>query len=133
MARRSKSSQNPTWIISIIVIALIAFGGAAFLFQHTAEPFRTTETLNVSTYLENARSIRGNTYRLEGTVDNSLALSPTQGRLISVSVSSENDSILPIIVPNDFNHINIQKGQQFVFLIEVDDQGILKTLDLSKS
>ncbi|MFV0416598.1 MAG: hypothetical protein ACK5NG_09560 [Chthoniobacterales bacterium] len=133
MARRSKSSNNPAWIIGIVLIAVIALGGAALLFQGTAEPYRTTEPLDVATYLENARSIRGNTYRVEGTVDNSLALSPTLGRLISISIPSENDSILPIVVPNDFNHINIQKGQQFVFLIQVDDQGILKTINLTKS
>src|SRR5690606_683912 len=73
MARRSKSSQSPIWIIVIIFVAIIAFGGAALLFQQTAEPFRTAESLDVNTYLENARSIRGNIYRAEGNVDNALA------------------------------------------------------------
>lgn len=131
MARRSKNSFNPLWITGIVVILAVAFGGASLLFRQTSEPFRTTAELDVDSYLQNARSLRGNVYRIEGQIDNALALSPTQGRLVAIGVSGDN--VLPVIIPTNFNHINIQKGQRFVFLLEVDDQGMLKILNLTKS
>jgi hypothetical protein len=38
-----------------------------------------------------------------------------------------------VLVTTDFNHLNIQKGQKFMFLLEVDERGVLKTRDLTKS
>jgi hypothetical protein len=131
MARKSRKSANPVWILAGLILIVMAFGGATLLFRQTGEPFRTTELLDAESYLQNARSLRGNVYRIEGEVDNSLALSPTQGRLISISVNGNH--VLPVIVPTSFNHINLQKGQRFVFLLEVDEQGMLQTLNLTKS
>ena len=39
----------------------------------------------------------------------------------------------PCLVTTDFSHINIQRGQRFIFLLEVDDKGILRTKDMTKS
>jgi len=113
------------------VIAGAFFGSRLFL-SATSEPFRTVAPLDVQAYLENANSLRGNAYRLEGEVANSLAWSSTGGRLISVSVA-KGESILPVLVTTKFNHINIQRGQKFIFLLDVDDKGMLRTRDLTKS
>jgi len=109
--------------------------GAAFLagtifFRSDAVPYRTHPPLDVPSYLENSKSLRGNTYRLEAEVANSLAWSPTSGRLIAVSVEGET---LPVLVPTDFSQINIQKGQKFVFLVEVDERGVLKAKAITKA
>jgi len=37
------------------------------------------------------------------------------------------------LVTTEFNAINIQKGQKFIFVIEVDDKGILRTKNLTKA
>ncbi len=63
---------------------------------------------------------------------NSLALSPSEGRLFSVSVGDDNN-VLPVLVTKNFNEVNIQKGQKFIFLLEVDDKGILRTKKLNKA
>ena len=98
----------------------------------TSDPFRTVAPLDVKAYLENANSLRGNVYKIEGEVSNALAWSPATGRLIAVGVNSGAD-VIPVLVTTDFNQINIQKGQKFIFLLEVDDKGILRTKDLSKA
>lgn len=87
--------------------------------------------MDVKTYLENANSLRGNVYKIEGEVVNSLGWSPSKGRLIAVEV--DNNEVVPVLVTTDFSHINIQKGQRFIFLLEVDDKGILRTKDMTKS
>ncbi len=132
MARRGKSSIKPLWIIVAIVLVVAAFLGSKLLFTGTSEPFHATATLDAKTYLENANSLRGNVYKIEGEVVNALAWSPSSGRLIAISVNKGED-ILPVLVTPKFNDINIQKGQRFFFMLEVDEKGILRTKNLTKS
>jgi hypothetical protein len=113
------------------VLILAAFIGSRLFVTATSEPFRTVSSLDVRTYLENANSLRGNVYKIEGEVVNSLGWSPSKGRLIAVEV--DNNEVVPVLVTTDFSHINIQKGQRFIFLLEVDDKGILRTKDMTKS
>jgi hypothetical protein len=132
MARRSSQSGARIWPIFAVVLIAAAFLGAIFIFPRDSNPYRTVPELEVGAYLENANSLRGNVYRVEGEVLNSLAWSPASGRLIAVGVGKGND-VLPVLVTTEFNQINIQKGQKFIFLLEIDENGILKTKNLTKS
>ena len=132
MARRSKNFRLPLGIIIALVLILAAFVGSRFFISATSQPFRTVASLDVRTYLENANSLRGNVYKIEGEVLNSLGWSPTKGRLIAVSVD-DGSQVVPVLVTTDFSKINIQRGQRFIFLLEVDDKGILRTKDMTKS
>jgi hypothetical protein len=132
MARRTRKGSGAGWMILAGVLVAVAFAGAIFFVSGDTTPYRTTPQLEVGAYLENSNSLRGNVYRIEGEVLNSLAWSPAEGRLIAIGVSEGRD-VLPVLVTTDFNHLNIQKGQKFMFLLEVDDRGVLKTRDLTKS
>jgi hypothetical protein len=132
VARRAKNTQLYIAIIAALLLVLAAFVGSRLFVSATSEPFRTVSPLDVQTYLENANSLRGNVYRIEGEVVNSLAWSPSKGRLIAIKVDKSED-VVPVLVTTNFNHINIQKGQRFIFLLEVDDKGILRTKDMTKS
>lgn len=132
MARRGRGSRLTWGIIVAVLLVLAAFIGSRFFVTATSEPFRTVSTLDVKSYLENANSLRGNVYKMEGEVVNSLAWSATRGRLVAIKVE-KGDDVVPVLVTTNFNHINIQKGQRFIFLLEVDDKGILRTKDMTKS
>lgn len=132
MARRGKSSIKPLWIIVAVILLVIAFVGSSLFFTGGSEAYRTVPALPVQAYLDNANSLRSNVYKLRGEISNSLAFSPTGGRLFAVSVD-EGRSVVPILVTTKFNHVNIQKGQHFIFLLEVDEKGILRTKDLTKA
>ena len=109
----------------------IAVGYALTLL--VSEPFLSMAELDTQVYLENANSLRGNRYRCSGTVENALAWSPDDGRLFSVRVEGETrEEVLPILVPADFNHLNIQKGQAYQVSLEVVEKGILRARDLRK-
>lgn len=131
MARRSKSTIKPIWIIVAAVLVLVAFLGSGLFISATSEPFRTYPALDVNAYLENANSLRSNVYKIEGEIQNSLAWSPKDGRLFSVSVD-KGTQVIPVLITTEFNQINVQKGQRFNFLLEVDDKGILRTKNLKK-
>ena len=106
------------------------FAAIYLLGSKDSNPARTTPPLDVASYLANANSLRGNIYKLEGTVAESLAWSPDSGRLIAVQTE---DDIIPILVTPDFNSMNIQKEQRLEFILEVDEKGILCTRKVTKS
>jgi hypothetical protein len=133
MTRRASSAIHPVWIIAVILLIVSAIGIGYFLLGKVNDPYRTLTPLSVTEYLDNSNSLRGNTYKLTGTVWNSLAWSPTAGRLFSIEVETTGGaSVLPLLIPSGFNSVNIQKGQRYIFKIEVDEKGILKVKDLSK-
>ncbi len=133
MPRRSRQSIHPAFLITGLLILVIALFLGTMIFQQTGDPYRTTAPLATEAYLENSNSLRGNVYKLEGEILNVLGYSPsTQDRLISVQIEGNGD-VLPLVIPGDLSHVNLQKGQQFHFEVQVDPQGILRAQDLTKS
>jgi hypothetical protein len=130
MARRASSSTHPVWILIAVGLVLAAIAGGYFLFGKASDPYRTLSPLPVADYLQNSNSLRGNVYKIEGSVLQSLQWSPTGGRLFSIEVGND---VLPVLIPPGFNSVNIERGQRFNFKIEVGDRGVLLALDVKKS
>jgi len=131
MARKRKSPPRAGWmILALVAVGILFFAAIYLLGSKDSNSARTTPPLDIASYLENANSLRGNTYKLQGTVAESLAWSPDSGRLIAVEAEKQ---IIPILVTPEFNTRNIQKEQQLVFILEVDEKGILRTRKVSKS
>lgn len=133
MPRRASSSPNPVWILIVLVAIVAALGGGYYAFNTASDPYRTLSPLDTGSYLENSNSLRGNTYKMRGTIVNQLAWSTGTGRLYSVEVENGSSSdIMPVLIPPDFNQVNIQKGQKFYFEVEVGDKGLLKVKGIKK-
>jgi len=115
--------------------AFLVLGGlGAFFLQKDTNPYRTVEPLKPSDYLENANSLRGNVYRLEGMISGSLGWSQEKGRLFSLRVSQgDKDFPLPILVPSAFREINLQKGQRYRLKARVNEDGLLQIEDMTKA
>jgi hypothetical protein len=133
MARRASSGTGIGPILLVALIAALVGGGGFWLFKQASDPFRTLQSLDVPAYLDNANSLRGNVYKIEVTIQNSLGWSPTVGRLFAVEVASASgNDILPVLIPAEFNSVNVQKGQRFHFKIEVIRDGLLLVKGLEK-
>lgn len=133
MPRRASSKLHPGWLIAVGLLMAAAIAGGYWLWGKVNDPYRTIQTLDTLAYLENANSLRGNTYRINGTVWNSLGWSPNVGRLFSVEVGTgKPGDLLPVLVPASLNHVNLQKGQRFVFEVEVIEGGVLRVKSLRK-
>jgi hypothetical protein len=130
MARKKSSSRSKSLLPIAAGFIMIVALGFVFLGSKDKSTHRTVPSLNVGAYLENSNSLRGNTYKLEGKVAESLAWSPDSGRLIAIEIDNE---IIPVLVTADFNDMNIQKEQRLVFLVAVDEKGILRTRKVEKS
>jgi hypothetical protein len=129
MARRASSSVPPGKIFGGIgaVLALMLGG---FLIFGKADPYRTASAFPVKDYLENANSLRGNSYRLEATVDKTLEFSRASGRLFAVEVSG--GDMLPLLVPQALSGTNIERGQKLLFHVQVSETGLVTASDVRK-
>ena len=133
MGRRASSKPNMMWLIPVLVLVAAGLIGGFFIFQQSDDPYRTIPSLDVQAYLDNANSLRGNVYKIEGNIQESLRWTPTSGRIFSVEVGeSTQQRPLAILVPVQFNDINIQKGQKFFIKIEIVKDGVIQVLDLKK-
>ena len=140
MARRANSKIRPLWIALTLGALVLAITVGAVLQSSGGDPYRTVPPLDLSDYLNNANSLRGNVYKVKGQIMQSLGYSRAKGRLFSVEVDGDNTrgtgtarDVLPILVPPNLSYLNLQKGQRYTFQLEVDDGGILKALDMKKS
>ncbi len=141
MARRANSKIRPLWVALILgALALAALVGV--LVQNTGgDPFRTDQELDLDEYLTNANSLQGNVYKIHGSIAQSLGYSREKGRLFSVNVpgregggdGSGGGGVLPVLVPKDLSYLNLQKGQRYIFRLQVGDAGLLRALDMKKS
>ncbi|MCB1233975.1 MAG: hypothetical protein KDM91_02775 [Verrucomicrobiae bacterium] len=142
MPRRASSGVNVGQIVAIAAAIVGFLVAAVFLIYLVAgdllgakgggsggsggRDFSSAATLEVSTYLENANSLRGNVYRVTGKVEETLKWTPDRGRLISLSVEGGGaTSPVPVLVPEDFSSTNIERGVDFTFLVRVDRGGLL--------
>lgn len=131
MARRASSTVHPLWIVAAVLLLTGALAGGWLLFRTVSDPYRTLMPLDVSEYLQNANSLRGNVYKVSVTVDTQLAWAPAVGRLYSVEVEGSAE-LLPVLIPAQFNALNVQKGQRYFLKIEVGDKGLLRAVDVRK-
>lgn len=132
MARRASSSVSIIWIVAGVLILGAAVTGIYFLSHKVSDPYRTLSPFDVKAYLENSNSLRGNIYKLNGTVGTQLAWSREKGRLFSVETEADGGDPVPLLIPAELNHINVQKGQRFIFQVEVVDKGILLAKGINK-
>lgn len=128
MARRASSSINPIWFLIVGFVVIAAVAGGWLLKGRVTDPFRLLPVFPISDYMQNSNSLRGNTYKLDGVIGDQLQYSAT-ARLFSVEVAGEPVSLL---VPAEFNHLDMRKGQRFLFKVEVADKGVLRAKDVKK-
>lgn len=128
MSRKSKSDPRLIWVLALLLGLAV---GGYFLFYSGSKPFRSVQELDPSLYATSASSLRDNTYKVHAIVDNMLAVSPSSGRLISIQVKGTS-ATLPLLVTKEFNSVNIQKGQNYIVLVQVGEKGLLRTKDITK-
>lgn len=82
--------------------------------------------LNLATYRENGNSLRGNVYRIEGKVEETLRWTAERGRLISFEAEDAGIMVpVPVLVPETFSNINIERGSGLAMVVRVDRDGTL--------
>lgn len=135
MARRARSKTNPIQLILIVLVIGALVAGAYSFMNRTTDPFAGITELSTAEYLENANSLSGNVYRIEGLIDDRLDnWRAADGRLFSVSVGDgAATTLIPVWIPGNLSSQNVQRGQRFLFKVMVKESGILEAREIVKA
>ncbi len=132
MARRAQSGLQPAHLVGLLLVLVAVLGGGYALLHRGTDPMTGLTPLSSEEYLESSTALSGNTYRIEGTVDDRLDnWRASDGRLFSVQIS-EAGSFVPVWVPPTLE-TNIQRGQRYLFKVRVLETGVLEVLELFKA
>ena len=132
MARRAQSGIKPLHLITLVALMVAILGGGYSLLRRGADPLTGITPLSMDSYMESSSALSGNTYKVEGSIDDRLdSWKSAEGRLFSVQVT-EGGSFVPVWVPPTVE-ANIQRGQRYVFKVRVLETGILEVLELLKA
>ena len=125
MPRRASSGINAGILIGIAVGVLVVLVAGKLLIGRKTTGFKDVTKLDVEAFLENANSMRGNEYSVEGTIDEKLRWTPDHGQVVSVKVAREGGSeLIPVEIPAEFSQLNIEREQQYAFKIRIRQLGI---------
>lgn len=133
MTRRAHQRAASGKLLLLLAVSAVVGVAGFWCLQNFGGKYRTLERLDPAAYYENANSLRGNTYLIEGMVVNALGANPDKGRLFSLAInSSQRTWVLPIFIPKELMGLNIQKNQRYMAKVKVNDQGLLHVLEISK-
>ena len=133
MARRASSGPKPGLLIGIAAALAIAFfGGKHFLGGKNNKRISGT-TLEMRSVTENANSLRGNQYVIEGTIDEKLRWTPDLGQVISLKVDARSGpSFLAIEIPPELSNVNIEREQTYAFKVRFRQGGIAVAEEITR-
>lgn len=124
MARRASSKLHPGIIIGAIVAIIFVVVAGKSLLRKKSASFGDVTPLRVEDFLENGNSLRGNEYVIEGQVDEKLQWTSDRGQLVSVKVTNPGgDEFVGILIPQEFNKLNIDIKQKYAFRVKVEQGG----------
>ena len=137
MARR-RSTGFPLRPTLIGLAALLLAGGLiAYLRRPGTEDFAAgSQPFPAREFLDNFFGLRGNRYLVQGRITEQLRFGTDRTRLFALSVT---DAALTepcevgLLVPASFGSLNIQTGQEFRILVEVDQDGLLRAVEIKKA
>ncbi len=125
MGRRASSSLNATAIVGIVVVLLVLVGGAAmFVMKSKKGAGFSSPKLAMEDVLDNANSLRGNVYQVEGKVTRREVRDSGEGVSLLVESGGGEPEHLFIVIPNDLEHENIERDQTYAFEVEFGEGGV---------
>ncbi|NCW26772.1 MAG: hypothetical protein EBV83_00475 [Verrucomicrobia bacterium] len=133
MSRKAHRPSNRKLLGGIFAAFILLAALGSLLLEKAMDPFRTVERIKPADFYENANSLRGNIYQVDGVIMGSLGWSPQKGRLFSLRVTADGqDWPLPILVPAPLARLNLQKGQRYRVKVRVDESGLLVVEEMDK-
>lgn len=120
MPRRASKSSSSSLLIIIIVGIAVLIGVIVAMSGGGKKNDPSAISLPIDDYMARASQLRGNTYVLDGKVEERFPR--PGGELISVIVkTSPGQQVrLPVIVPTSAKTVNIEREQEYNFRVKVE-------------
>ena len=133
MARRASSGPKPGLLIGVAAALAVAFfGGKLVLGGKSGKPISGT-SLEMRAVTENANSLRGNQYVVEGKIDEKLRWTPDMGQVVSLKVDEgSGPDFLAIEIPPNLSAVNIEREQTYAFKVRFRQGGIAVAEEITR-
>ena len=133
MPRRASSVPNIGTILGIV--AVVAAAAFAIKVVVGDKPGRTLDgtPLDMRAAVENANSLRGNEYVVQGKTDDRLDWDPEHGQVISFRVADGDAAdFLAIEIPPSLSNINIEREQDHAIRVRFREGGIAVAEEINR-
>jgi len=125
MPRRASSHIHPGYILGAVALIVAAILVGKSILGKSKNTFANVLPLDIRQVLENANSLRGNEYVVEGQIDEKLQWTSDRGQLISVMVEAPGGhEFIAIMIPPQFNSLNMDVKQRYAFRVQFHQGGI---------
>jgi len=133
MARRASSGPKPGLLIGVAAALAIAFFGGKFVLGNKGNTSISGTSLEMRAVTENANSLRGNQYVVEGKIDEKLRWTPDLGQVISLKVDEgSGPDFLAIEIPPNLSSVNIEREQTYAFKVRFRQGGIAVAEEITR-
>jgi hypothetical protein len=133
MPRRASSGISPGLLIGVAVVIAALFFGGKLLISGKSEKSLSGSELNMETVEENANSLRGNEYVVEGKIDDQVLWTADKGQVVSVKVDSPaGPRFLGIEIPPGLSDVNIEREQTYAFKVSFRQGGIAVAEEITR-
>ncbi|MEM1086009.1 MAG: hypothetical protein AAGI48_18005 [Verrucomicrobiota bacterium] len=133
MPRRASSGINPALLIGVAIAVVAAFFGGKFVFSGKSEKALSGSELDMEAVEENANSLRGNEYVVEGTIDDQIIWTPDRGQVVALKVDSPaGERFLGIEIPPGLSDVNIEREQSYAFRVSFRQGGIAVAEEITR-
>jgi len=121
----SKKSKLTSYVLAFVMTIIMLAAGKSYLSKQ-AQYFANLNEMPLADLKESGTSLSGNEYRITGEISERIILKNERGLLVSIK-SDDNvagSSIIPLHIPPDIDRINIERGHNYSFRIEVNREGL---------
>jgi hypothetical protein len=123
-AKQRSEVAWPLWIVSGILVLVIAGNAAYFTIKYLNNPYRTLEPFSVDRYLADFRPLAGGKFGADLKVVADLGWKENVGRLMVFTAPNDSRPIL-VLVPPRLSGIFFSKGQTYQVAMEVGEGGLI--------
>ncbi|MCE0522103.1 MAG: hypothetical protein LV480_04255 [Methylacidiphilales bacterium] len=113
------------WVVSTLLILVIAGIMGYFTYKYLDDPYRTLEPFPMDKYLADYRSLAGNKFKADLKVSNDLGSTAGTGRLMVFTLQSDSRPLVVLIPPKLAGLIYFEKGQNYLMSLDVEDGGLV--------
>jgi len=142
MSRRASSKVHPGLIIGIVAaIGVLFFVGMKFIGKSKPAGFGDVSKLVMDDVLQNANSLRGSEYVVEGKVVDKPRWTADHGQVVVVLVTVDGKGpvgtdgkgeSLGIVIPPEFSKLNIDREQRYAFRVKFRQGGIPEATGINR-
>ncbi len=123
-SQKGGAKNLPLWIVSSLLVLVIAGVLGYFIYKYVTNPYRTLESFPADKYMTDYRSLSGAKFRADLKVSADLGWKADIGHLMVFTVQDDRRPVV-VLIPPRLGGIFFIKGQSYQATLEVGEGGLI--------